>query len=152
MGTSLPVGGSGTHSIIAGHQGLPSSKLLTGLDNMAEGDIFALYTLGETLTYQVDRILTVEPDEVNALNIDQNMDYVTLVTCTPYGINTHRLLVRGHRVENAANDGWITAYAGAKRLEKPLIILIFMVPLLPLLIVFSLIKCRNIQRRGMIQQ
>lgn len=97
-GTSLPVGGEGTHSVISGHRGLPSASLFTELDEMEEGDIFVLTVLGETLTYEVDQILTIEPDELEALAIEEGKDYCTLMTCTPYGVNTHRLLVRGHRV------------------------------------------------------
>lgn len=97
-GSSLPVGGAGTHSVISGHRGLPSARLLTDLDQMAEGDLFSLRVLDETLTYEVDQILTVLPDEMEALEILEGEDLCTLVTCTPYGVNSHRLLVRGHRV------------------------------------------------------
>jgi sortase A len=111
-GTSLPIGGVGTHAVVTGHRGLPSSTLLTDLNKMSEGDIFLFTVLDEVMTYETDRILTVEPDELDALDIDPNTDYATLVTCTPYGINSHRLLVRGHRVDNAAgNDGRVTADA-----------------------------------------
>ncbi len=99
-GSSLPVGGIGTHAVLSGHRGLSSAKLFTDIDQMTEGDIFRLSVLGETLTYQVDQIHIVLPDEINDLEIDRDMDYCTLVTCTPYGVNTHRLLVRGHRIEN----------------------------------------------------
>ena len=98
-GSSLPVGGKGTHCAISGHRGLPSAKLFTDLDKMKEGDTFSLKVLNETLTYQVDQILVVEPYDMDALEIDPEQDYCTLVTCTPYGINTHRLLIRGHRIE-----------------------------------------------------
>jgi sortase A len=103
-GTSLPVGGLGTHAVVTGHRGLPSSKLLTDLNKMTEGDLFMFTVLDEVLTYETDRILTVEPDELDTLELDPKMDYATLVTCTPYGINSHRLLVRGHRVDNAAGN------------------------------------------------
>lgn len=99
-GSSLPVGGLGTHCVLSGHRGLSSAKLFTDIDQLTEGDIFRLSVLGETLTYQVDQIHIVLPDEINDLEIDRDMDYCTLVTCTPYGVNTHRLLVRGHRIEN----------------------------------------------------
>lgn len=98
-GTSLPVGGIGTHSVLSGHRGLPSAKLFSNLNEMAEGDVFLLHILDEVLTYEVDQILTVLPEEIAALEIDPEADLCTLVTCTPYGVNTHRLLVRGHRVE-----------------------------------------------------
>lgn len=99
QGTSLPVGGPGTHSVLSGHRGLPSAKLFSELNELEEGDQFSLRILDETLAYEVDQILTVLPYELDALEIDPEKDYCTLVTCTPYGINTHRLLVRGHRVE-----------------------------------------------------
>lgn len=98
-GTSLPVGGIGTHSVISGHRGLPSAKLFTDIDQLVDGDIFYIKVLDQTLTYRVDQIVTVTPDDVSALAIDPEQDYVTLVTCTPYGVNSHRLLVRGHRIE-----------------------------------------------------
>jgi len=100
-GTSLPVGGKGTHCVISGHRGLPSAKLLTDLDKVQVGDYLILTVLDETLTYEVDNISIVLPDEINALEIDPDQDYLTLVTCTPYGVNTHRLLVRGHRVSKS---------------------------------------------------
>lgn len=97
-GTSLPVGGMGTHCAISGHRGLPSARLFTDLDKLKEGDLFTLRVLEESLTYEVDQILIVEPEDMEALAIDPTQDYCTLITCTPYGINSHRLLVRGHRV------------------------------------------------------
>lgn len=99
-GSSLPVGGQGTHSVISGHRGLPSAKLFTDIDKLKNGNRFMIHVLGKTITYQVDQTLTVEPDDVSSLAIDPEQDYCTLVTCTPYGINSHRLLVRGHRVPN----------------------------------------------------
>lgn len=98
-GSSLPVGGEGTHCVLSGHRGLPSSILLSELDQMEEGDVFLLHVLDETLAYEVDQIRIVLPDEVGDLAILPGEDLCTLVTCTPYGVNTHRLLVRGHRVE-----------------------------------------------------
>lgn len=99
-GSSLPVGGESTHCILSGHRGLPSSKLFTDIDQLQEKDIFIIYTLNEVLTYEIDQISIVEPTDFSKLQIDSGEDYCTLVTCTPYGINTHRLLVRGHRIEN----------------------------------------------------
>lgn len=98
-GTSIPVGGSYTHSVLSAHRGLPSSKLFTDLDKLEVGDIFTITVLDKILTYEVDKISIVKPNEIDELRIDEN-DYVTLSTCTPYGINTHRLLVRGKRIEN----------------------------------------------------
>ncbi|MGJ7438917.1 class C sortase [Streptococcus equinus] len=103
-GTSLPIGGKGTHAVISGHRGLASAKLFTDVDQLAKGDTFMIQVLDETLTYEVDQILTVLPQDVSALRINPNEDYVTLVTCTPYGVNTHRLLVRGHRITNVEKE------------------------------------------------
>lgn len=99
-GTSLPVGGSGTHCVLSGHRGLPSALLFTDLDQLETGDTFTLYVLDQRLSYQVDQILVVEPEDVSTLAPEDGKDYVTLVTCTPYGVNTHRLLVRGSRIED----------------------------------------------------
>jgi len=150
-GTSLPVGGAGTHTFITGHRGLPSSTLLTDLDKMAEGDTFVLYVMGETLTYQVDQIQTVLPQEMEALDIDPTMDYCTLVTCTPYGVNDHRLLVRGRRVENATTLGWESLYADADQMDKITMIGIFIAPILPVLIVLILIRYIKIHKKGKVQ-
>ena len=98
-GSSLPVGGESTHAILSAHRGLPSSRLFTDLDQLKEGDIFYIYVLDEVLAYQVDQVLVTEPSETEALKIVDGKDYITLVTCTPYAINTHRLLVRGERIE-----------------------------------------------------
>ncbi len=110
-GSSLPVGGAGSHCVVSGHRGLPSARLFTDLDKLQDGDHFMLQVLGETLTYQVDQIRTVLPDELGDLQIEEGQDYCTLVTCTPYGVNTHRLLVRGHRVANDEGDVMINADA-----------------------------------------
>lgn len=104
-GSSLPVGGEGTHCVLSGHRGLPSAKLFTDIDKLVVGDVFMLHVYDEMLTYEIDQILIVEPEDYSALAIEEGKDYCTLVTCTPYGINTHRLLVRGHRVENKVIDG-----------------------------------------------
>ncbi len=103
-GSSLPVGGPNTHTVLTGHRGLPSSRLLTDLDQVAVGDTFTMVVLNEVLTYQVDQIRIVLPQEMDDLAITEGEDYCTLVTCTPYGINTHRMLVRGHRVDNSEAD------------------------------------------------
>ena len=109
--TSLPVGGKGSHCVLSGHRGLPSSKLFSDLDKMVQGDTFTLSVLNETYTYQVDQIRVVEPTDLRELTIRPDMDLCTLVTCTPYGINSHRLLVRGHRVKNANGDARVVADA-----------------------------------------
>ncbi|WP_307975012.1 class C sortase [uncultured Parolsenella sp.] len=108
-GTSLPVGGEGAHCVISGHRGLPTALLFTDLDQLAEGDRFAVHVLGETLAYEADQILVVDPDEVSALRPEGSGDYVTLLTCTPYGVNTQRLLERGHRVDGMGDEGFVTA-------------------------------------------
>ncbi len=109
MGTSLPVGGSGTHAVLSAHSGMASAKLFSDIDQLAEGDTFYIHVLGEVLAYEVDRIATVLPSDTSLLQIEDGQDLVTLVTCTPFGVNTHRLLVRGHRVpyvpELAAEGG-----------------------------------------------
>lgn len=98
-GSSFPVGGTGTHAILSAHRGLPSARLFTDLNQLQIGDMFYVYVLNQVLAYQVDQVLVVEPSETEALQLQSNQDYITLVTCTPYAINTHRLLVRGSRVE-----------------------------------------------------
>ncbi len=98
-GTSMPCGGESTHAVLVGHRGLPSAKLFTDLDQMEEGDIFTIHLLNRTLTYQVCKITVVEPSDMKDLDIEKGKDYVTLVTCTPYAVNTHRLLVRGVRID-----------------------------------------------------
>ena len=100
-GSSLPVGGESTHAVLSAHRGLPTAKLFSDLDLMQIGDRFMIHTLNQTLTYQVDQITVILPEEIEALAIEPGQDYVTLMTCTPYAVNTHRLLVRGVRVENA---------------------------------------------------
>ena len=109
--TSLPVGGTSTHCVLSGHRGLPSAKLFTNLDQVKEGDTFVIRVLDEVLTYEVDQIRIVEPAAVDDLTIENGKDYCTLVTCTPYGVNSHRLLVRGHRVENESESIRVTSEA-----------------------------------------
>lgn len=110
-GTSLPVGGKGSHAVISGHRGLPSARLFTDIDQLAEGDTFKIQVIDKTLLYEVDRILTISPEDRSPLRIDPDQDYVTLMTCTPYGINTERLLVRGHRIANKENSTRIVSEA-----------------------------------------
>lgn len=110
-GSSLPVGGEGTHCVLTGHRGLPSAKLFTNLDQMEEGDLFFLHVLDQTLTYETDQIRIVEPQDMEELDIEEGTDYCTLVTCTPYGVNSHRLLVRGHRVGNPEEERLVPADA-----------------------------------------
>lgn len=142
-GTSLPVGGTGTHSVLSGHRGLPSAKLFTNLDQLREGDLFLLRVLDEILTYEVDQILIVEPHQLEALSIDPVEDYCTLVTCTPYGVNTHRLLVRGHRIENQADSSSIRITADAMQIDAVLVAPVVAAPILLVLLVWLLIKYRK---------
>ena len=134
-GMSLPVGGKGTHAVISGHRGLPSAKLFTNIDRLAKGDTFMIQVLDETLTYEVDQILTVLPNDMSAVAIDPEQDYVTLVTCTPYGVNTHRLLVRGHRIPNKENAVRITTEAS---LENNLLIVVAVIIAIILLIIIGI--------------
>ncbi|MCI8402044.1 MAG: class C sortase [Lachnospiraceae bacterium] len=140
-GTSLPVGGEGTHSVISAHRGLPSAKLFTNLDKLVVGDTFTITVLNQLLTYEVDQILIVEPAEVDALQAVSDADYVTLQTCTPYGINTHRLLVRGHRIENPAG----TLYIRAEAVKLPVYIVMpaIIIPILFVLLVILLVRYRR---------
>ena len=119
--TSLPIGGLGTHTVLSGHRGLPSARLFTDLNLLKEGDRFELRVLGDVLTYEVDQILTVLPDELDSLTIYPDQDLVTLVTCTPYGINSHRLLVRGHRVDGYATVDPDEVVAEATRIDPLLV-------------------------------
>ena len=139
-GTSLPVGGKGTHSALSGHRGLPSARLFTDLDQLREGDTFLLQILDETLTYEVDQVLIVEPNEVGVLAIDPEEDYCTLVTCTPYGVNTHRLLVRGHRIENQANAASIRVTADAMQIEPVIVAPMVAAPMLLCLMLWVLLR------------
>ena len=140
--TSLPVGGESTHCVLSGHRGLPSAKLFTNLDKLQEGDVFMLRVLDEVLTYEVDQILIVEPQEIAALQIAEGEDYCTLVTCTPYGINTHRLLVRGHRIENAPEARLVRVTADAVQIEPLLVAPIVALPMLLLLLILLLLPKR----------
>ena len=143
QGSSLPVGGAGTHCVLSGHRGLPRAKLFTDIDQLTEGDVFLLRVLDETLTYEVDQIRTVLPDELDDLAIEEGKDYCTLVTCTPYGINSHRLLVRGHRVENQASASTIRVTADAMQIEPLLIAPLVAAPMLLVLLVIVLIPHRT---------
>lgn len=142
--SSLPTGGKSTHCVLSGHRGLPSAQLFSELDKLTEGDVFILRVLDEILTYEVDQILIVEPDDTEALQIVDGEDYCTLVTCTPYGINTHRLLVRGHRIENIENMQSITASADAVQIEPLIVAPIAAIPILLVLLIILLIPKPNI--------
>lgn len=136
--SSLPVGGESSHCVLSGHRGLPSAKLFTNLDQLVEGDRFMLHILEKTLTYEVDQIRIVEPQEVDDLKIEEGKDYCTLVTCTPYGINSHRLLVRGHRVENAKESN-VYVTADALQIDPLIVAPVLAVPILLICFVMILI-------------
>ncbi len=139
--TSLPIGGKGTHTVISAHSGMATARMFTDLEQLEAGDVFYLHVLDEALAYEVDQILVVKPYQIDALKIDKEQDYVTLITCTPYGVNSHRLLVRGHRIEpeaeeNASNEiasprtepkqsTWMTKYWEGIRDGLILFLLIF---------------------------
>lgn len=137
-GSSLPVGGVSSHCVLSGHRGLPSAKLFTDLNKMTEGDIFLLKVLNETLTYQVDQILIVKPENTSDLEIVDGKDYCTLMTCTPYGINSHRLLVRGHRIENLPEEAYMNA--DATQIEPLWVAPVVAAPILLILLIWILVS------------
>ena len=137
-GSSLPIGGNSTHSVLSAHRGLPSAKLFTDLDKLEVGDIFKITVLDEVLTYEVDKIVIVSPSDREYLKIEEDKDYVTLLTCTPYGINTHRLLVRGVRVTENTKKNYITTEGF--RINRMIVIPIVALPIIVLLLLIILIK------------
>ncbi len=139
-GSSLPVGGERTHCVLSGHRGLPSAKLFSDLDRMVEGDTFTLNVMDQTITYMVDQIRIVLPEETNDLAIQDGKDYCTLVTCTPYGVNTHRMLVRGRRIENITGE--VVVVAEAVRIPNYVVIPAVGIPLLFLSLAGMLIYYR----------
>lgn len=145
--SSLPVGGESSHCVLSGHRGLPSAKLFTNLDQLTEGDIFLLRVLDEVLTYEVDRILIVEPQEIGALQIVEGKDYCTLVTCTPYGINTHRLLVRGHRIETQKEARILRVTSDAMQIDPVLVAPIVAIPILLVFVIILLLPGRSGKKR-----
>ena len=142
--SSLPVGGPSTHTLISGHRGLPSARLFTDIASIKEGDVWTITVLNETLTYECDQIRVVLPDDLSDLKIEEGKDLCTLITCTPYGINTHRLLVRGHRIPNV--DGIADLTADAIQIEPVFIAPFLAVPVLILLIILMLITTRRAKR------
>ena len=153
-GTSLPVGGLGTHCVVSGHRGLPSAKLFTDLDKLVVGDTWTMTVLNRTLTYEVDQIRVVEPTDLSDLQIEPEKDYCTLVTCTPYGINTHRLLVRGHRIANAQGEAMVIA--DAIQIESVYIAPFIAAPILLMLFILLMIssgeKAKALKARQNIQK
>ena len=153
-GSSLPVGGERTHSILSGHRGLPSAKLFSDLDQMVEGDTFTINIMDQTITYMVDQIRIVLPEETDDLAIEPGKDYCTLVTCTPYGVNTHRMLVRGKRIENIAGE--VVVVAEAVRIPNYMVIPAVGIPLLfvtlTVLLIFGSIGGRKPTKRDILEE
>ena len=145
-GSFLPVGGVNTHSVLSGHRGLPTAKLFTHLDRMEIGDLFTLHILDETLTYAVDKITVILPGELEPLNVVPGADLVTLMTCTPYGINSHRLLVRGHRVANPEDVETILISGDALRANAGVVAVFFAIPVLLAIFVLVLIRSPRPQK------
>lgn len=137
-GSSLPIGGESTHAVLTGHRGLPSATLFTDLDRLVQGDMFHIHILNETCTYEVDQILIVEPAEMDALEIVEGEDYCTLVTCTPYGVNSHRMLVRGHRIETPEDAVFVQVSPDALQMDPLFIAPFVAVPILLVLLLFLL--------------
>ena len=148
--TSLPVGGESTHCAVSGHRGLPSAKLFTDIDKLVEGDTWTVSVLNRTLTYEVDQIRVVEPSDLSNLKLEQGKDYFTLITCTPYGINTHRLLVRGHRVDNA--QGEANVIADALQIEPVYIAPFVALPFIFILLIVMLVSTEYNRRRKKIRE
>lgn len=147
--TSLPVGGAGSHCVVSGHRGLPSARLFTDLDKLKVGDVFMLHVLNEILTYEIDQILIVEPQDTDPLLIEPGKDLCTMITCTPYGINSHRMLVRGHRIESQEEAKVIRITADALRIE-PLMVAPFVA--VPILLVLLIILLLPKQKKGSLQE
>ena len=135
--SSLPTGGESTHCVLSGHRGIPSARLFSDLDQLVAGDTFVIRVLDEVMTYEVDQILIVEPTDVSALTVEDGKDLCTLVTCTPYGVNSHRLLVRGHRVENASEAIRVTS--DAVQIEPLIVAPLVAMPLLLALLLLLLL-------------
>lgn len=146
-GSSLPVGGESTHCVLSGHRGLPSAKLFTDIDQLEVGDQFMLEVLGDTLTYEVDQINVVLPDELDDIEIEEGQDLCTLVTCTPYGVNTHRLLVRGHRVETK-EENHVRVVSDAAQIEPMTVSLVIGLPVLVIIMLLRMIFAGKKRRKG----
>ena len=144
--TSLPVGGESSHCVVSGHRGLPSAKLFTDLDRLVVGDLFMFRVLDEVLTYEVDQIMIVEPHEVDSLQIEEGKDLCTLITCTPYGINSHRMLVRGHRVENREEAKAVRITGDAIQIEPTIVAPIVALPILLILLTGVMLPRRHGRR------
>lgn len=146
--SSLPIGGRSSHCVLSGHSGLPTSKLFTNLDKLTEGDTFMIRVIDEILTYEVDRIMVVEPQETSPLCIVDGEDYCTLVTCTPYGVNTHRLLVRGRRIDNIEESRSVRATSNATQIEPMIVASVVAVPVLLVILILLLMPRRSRKKHG----
>lgn len=147
QGSSLPIGGEGTHSVISAHRGLPSAKLFTDLDKLVKGDIFTINVLGNVYTYEIDEIHIVLPHEMEKLSIVPGEDIVTLMTCTPYGVNTHRLLLRSHRIETKYVSN-VKVVADASKVDPMLVVPLISLPLLIVLIIYWIFSSKNRKPKG----
>lgn len=147
QGSSFPVGGENTHAVISAHRGLPSAKLFSDLDQLVEGDTFTVTILDEVLTYEVEKIFIVKPDELDKLAIIPGGDYVTLMTCTPYGVNSHRLLVRAHRVDTVYPHN-VKVAADAVQLDSMSVVPFIAAPLFVGLLVFWIVSSRQQKTRS----
>lgn len=151
-GSSLPTGNPGCHAVFSGHRGLPSARLFTDLDQLEVGDLFVIRVLNQIMTYEIDQVLIVLPEEMDALAIDPNEDYCTLVTCTPYGVNSHRMLVRGHRTENVEMEQMIKIVSDAAQIDPMMVAPVLALPMLLILLVWMMIATGKKQRRPNIRK
>lgn len=155
-GSSLPVGGNSTHAVISGHRGLPSAKLFTDLDELVVGDSFSITVLTETFTYRVDQIAVVTPDDVSELAITNGKDYCTLVTCTPYGVNSHRMLVRGHRIANEKEELNIIITPDASKVPTSIVAVIIILPtfiiMMIVYIVYSSLQKKSVSATEILEE
>ena len=149
-GSSLPIGGENTHCVLSAHRGLPHARLFTDLDKLELGDIFTITILNRTLTYQVDQIKVVRPNEIDDVQIIEGKDFCTLLTCTPYGINSHRLLVRGTRIENAAPVLYVTS--NAYRIDSLVATPVVAAPILLVLLIVLMVKYRDTGSKPLISK
>lgn len=146
-GSSIPVGGVSTHAVLSAHRGLPSAKLFTNLDKLEAGDIFTIRILDRTITYQVDQVLIVLPHETDPLNIVAGEDLCTLITCTPYGINTHRMLVRGRRIENIEPERVVNVITEAYQIDPLIVTPAVAAPMLGILLIYLISKSTTPKKR-----
>lgn len=151
-GSSLPTGNPGCHAVFSGHRGLPSARLFTDLDQLEVGDLFVIRVLNQIMTYEIDQVLIVLPEEMDALAIDPNEDLCTLVTCTPYGVNSHRMLVRGHRTENVEMEQMIKIVSDAAQIDPMLVAPALALPMLLILLVWMMIATGKKQHRPNIKK